>query len=175
MGEHSRAGTEREPLLWATRVRRAQLSEASDTSWSGGTSAVRNLGSHARDYCGEYTDMSSVDFTMHCSLTDRLVRSAWTSLESIAFERTFLSHIRFGLVLFALTVSLLCRARFNQPVNPFPDPILAGSLYTWNCSVPLGTAYAGATLLMFVAGFIWYERSYREFETGKAFVEGESR
>lgn len=95
-----------------------------------------------------------------------------TALE-LALERTFLSHVRFGLVLFALTTSFLCRVRFPQPGKgvPLPDRIaLLGDITT-----PFGVAYAGATMMVLFAGSVYYERSYRVFRLGRGFVGGESK
>lgn len=89
-----------------------------------------------------------------------------------AAERTFLSHIRLGLVLFSLTTALLCQSRFPSPDDPAePDEIdLDGSV-----AVPLGTAFAAATFMTLIAGWTWYESMYCSMRIGKAFIEGDSK
>jgi len=82
-----------------------------------------------------------------------------------ALERTFLAHLRLGLVLLALFTSLILNARFPRTGKKRAPQDREG------LAVPLGTLYFGSTLMALAMGLLWYEHGYRGLRSGRAFIE----
>jgi len=119
-------------------------------SFSFKTVSVDNVGSEARDFNGKHSVLS--------------FESPIETIQ-IAIERTYLSHIRLGLLLSLLSAAILLNARL-------PDPTKAASnqgLPTY--TVPLGTLFFIASILGLAAGLFNYERLWKGLKNGAAFVQ----
>lgn len=82
----------------------------------------------------------------------------------IAIERTYLSHIRLGLLLSLLSAAILLNARL-------PDPITESSEGSHPYTVTLGSLYFIASILGLTAGLFNYERLWKGLKDGAAFVQ----
>ncbi|KAG8970827.1 hypothetical protein FRC03_000044 [Tulasnella sp. 419] len=89
-----------------------------------------------------------------------------TARDYCAMERTYLSHIRFGLVLLLLSSSLLLRARLPPPQSESEEHKEVGNLL----SVALGSVYFVASMLVITMGWIWYEHGLRGLRRDLGFI-----
>jgi len=84
-----------------------------------------------------------------------------------AIERTYLSHIRLGLVLALLSTSILLNARLPGP-NGDNDSIGGGNQLQ---GLRFGSLYFVAALATLFGGLINYDKLWSGMQTGRAFVQ----
>ena len=85
----------------------------------------------------------------------------------VAIERTYLSHLRLGVVLTLLTASILLNARLPAP-NDDKDPINNRSPLS---GLRFGSLYFAAALAAFFGGLLNYDKLWSDMKTGRAFVQ----
>ncbi|KAG8798408.1 hypothetical protein FRB91_008115 [Serendipita sp. 411] len=82
-----------------------------------------------------------------------------------AIERTYLSHMRLGVLLSLLSASLLLNARLPDPKGHSAQATVPGY------SIPLASLYFVASLCGLAAGIHNYERLWKGLKDGAAFVQ----
>lgn len=96
----------------------------------------------------------------------------WFILEAVnqslvAIERTYLSHLRLGVVLALLSASILLNARLPDP-NGDKDPTRSGSQLQ---GLGFGSLYFVAALAALFGGLINYDKLWSGMKSGRAFVQ----
>ena len=84
----------------------------------------------------------------------------------VAIERTYLSHLRLGVVLALLSASILLNARLPDP-NGDRDPTNSPSLH----GLGFGSVYFVAALAALFGGLINYDKLWSDMKNGRAFVQ----
>jgi Domain of unknown function (DUF202) len=84
-----------------------------------------------------------------------------------AIERTYLSHLRLGLVLALLSASILLNARLPAP-NDEEDPTSSRSQLQ---GLKFGSLYFAAAIAGFFGGLLNYDKLWSGMKSGKAFVQ----
>jgi hypothetical protein len=84
-----------------------------------------------------------------------------------AIERTYLSHLRLGLVLALLSTSILLNARLPAP-NDDEDPTSSRSRLQ---GLKFGSLYFVAALAAFFGGLFNYDKLWSGMISGRAFVQ----
>ena len=85
----------------------------------------------------------------------------------VAIERTYLSHLRLGVVLALLSASILLNARLPDP-NSDRDPTHSGSQLQ---GLGFGSLYFVAALAALFGGLLNYDKLWSGMKSGKAFVQ----
>ena len=120
------------------------------------SSEVDNIGSAARDYCG--------NFHLQPRAFMLLLIRQYTARSYLALERTYLSHVRLGLVLLALSASILFHSRFPR-TETTPQAVTRGA------AVPMGSLYATAALATIIVGALWYDHGAKRMRLGLGVIE----
>ncbi|KIM21732.1 hypothetical protein M408DRAFT_47848, partial [Serendipita vermifera MAFF 305830] len=81
-----------------------------------------------------------------------------------AIERTYLSHIRLGLLLSLLSAAILLNARL-------PDPTTESNPSIHPYTITLGSLYFVASILGLGAALFNYEKLWKGLKDGAAFVQ----
>lgn len=116
---------------------------------------VDNVASEARDFCG----MSTMLLKMP-QIEDLL--------QNPAMERTYLSHVRLGLVLGLLSASIMLNARLQDPDNPPTAPSDRARSYL--NGLTFGSLFEASALAALFAGAINYDRLTKEMVEKRAFI-----
>ena len=85
----------------------------------------------------------------------------------VAIERTYLSHLRLGVVLALLSASILLNARLPDP-NGDRDPSNSPSQLH---GLGFGSVYFVAALAALFGGLINYDKLWSDMKNGRAFVQ----
>lgn len=86
---------------------------------------------------------------------------------TVAIERTYLSHLRLGVVLTLLSASILLNARLPAP-NGVGDPTSDGAPLQ---GLRFGSLYFAAALAAFLGGLHNYDKLWSGIKSGRAFVQ----
>src|SRR5258708_29739940 len=85
----------------------------------------------------------------------------------VAIERTYLSHLRLGVVLTLLSASILLNARLPAPTGD-GDPTSDRNQLQ---GLRFGSLYFVAALAAFVGGLLNYDKLWSDMKSGRAFVQ----